>query len=79
MGDAGGFGPAERWRFDWQRPYTKDEWLDQVPTSGGHNRFPPGKLDELLVGLGDAIDRAGGTFRMRYVTWVSTATRTATA
>lgn len=62
-----------------ERAYTKDEWLDQVPTSGGHNRFPPGKLDELLVGLGDGIDRAGGSFPMRSVTWVATATRIATA
>ncbi len=34
--EAGGFGEPEQWRFDWDRPYTRDEWLDQVPTMGGH-------------------------------------------
>ena len=25
---AGGFGEPEQWRFEWQRHYTRDEWLD---------------------------------------------------
>ena len=29
----GGFSDPEQWRFDWERPYTRDEWLDQVPSS----------------------------------------------
>ncbi len=28
---AGAFGDPEQWRFDWDRPYTRDEWLDQLP------------------------------------------------
>ena len=28
---AGAFGGAEQWRFGWDRPYTRGEWLDQVP------------------------------------------------
>jgi len=71
----GGFGQAEQWRFDWEQVYTRDEWLDQVPTAGGHSRFPPATLNELLAGLGDAIDREGGSFTMRYVTVVLTAER----
>jgi hypothetical protein len=27
----GGFSDPERWRFDWERIYTRDEWLDQLP------------------------------------------------
>ena len=71
--EAGGFGPPEQWQFDWERLYTRDEWLDQVPTSGGHNQFPPGKLDELLAGTGAAIDAVGGRFRMTYTAVVVTA------
>jgi len=48
----GGFGQSEQWQFDWERSYTRDEWLDLVPTSGGHNQFPPPKLEELLAGIG---------------------------
>ena len=69
------FGEPERWHFDWERSYTRDEWLDVVPTSGGHNQFPPGRLDELLAGLGNAIDAVGGSFVMRYTTVVITTKR----
>jgi SAM-dependent methyltransferase len=71
--EAGRFGPPEQWQFDWERLYTRGEWLDQVPTSGGHNQFPPGKLDELLAGTGAAIDAVGGQFTMSYTAVVVTA------
>ncbi|MFC7648081.1 hypothetical protein ACFQX6_52140 [Streptosporangium lutulentum] len=32
--EAGGFGDPERWRFDGERSYTRDEWLDLAPTTG---------------------------------------------
>src|SRR5271156_6676285 len=31
---AGGFGEPEQWRFEWQRHYTRAEWLDHLPTTG---------------------------------------------
>jgi SAM-dependent methyltransferase len=43
MRQAGAFGDPEEWRFDWDRPYTRDEWLDVVPTFGGFSQFPPAK------------------------------------
>jgi len=61
-----GFSDIERLRFDWERPYTPDEWLDQVPTFGGHSTFPPEKLDAILSGMRAAIERNGGAFTMRY-------------
>lgn len=70
---AGAFGEPERSEFDWECSYTKGEWLDLVPTSGGHSNFPPGKLDELLAGLGAAIDAVGGRFTMGYVAVLLTA------
>ena len=73
----GGFAATERWRYDWQRTYTRDEWLDVVPTSGGHGKMPPEKMAELLAGLGDAVDAAGGSFPMEFATVAVTTTRTA--
>jgi SAM-dependent methyltransferase len=76
---SGAFGDPEQWRFDWDRPYTRDEWLDQLPTLGGHSQLPPAKLDEVLVGVGAAIDAMGGSFTMRYTTVVATAARAGAA
>jgi len=33
MRQSGGFGEPQEWRFDWDRTYTRDEWLDLVPTT----------------------------------------------
>lgn len=76
MREVGAFGEPEQWRFDWERTYTKQEWLDQVQTSGGHTQLPPGRLDELLAGLGAVIDATGGSCAMRYAAVVVTAART---
>ena len=65
---AGGFGKPERVRLDWESTVSRDDFLDQVPTAGGHARIPPERLAELLAGLGAAIDAAGGGFTMRYAT-----------
>jgi SAM-dependent methyltransferase len=73
--EAGAFGDPEQWRFDWERSYTRDEWLDQVPTFGDHSQFRPAKLAEVLAGIGAAIDATGGSFTMRYTAVVVTAAR----
>jgi SAM-dependent methyltransferase len=75
----GAFSDPEQRRFDWNRAYTRDEWLDLVPTSGGHSKFPSATLQELLAGIGAAIDEAGGSVTMHYTTVVVTATRADTA
>jgi SAM-dependent methyltransferase len=69
------FTEPERWEFGWGRAYTTAQWLDTVPTFGGHSRIPPEKLTELLGGIGHVIDEAGGTFTMGYTALVVTATR----
>jgi SAM-dependent methyltransferase len=79
MRSAGGFGEPEQWRFDWEWPYTRDEWLDVVPTLGGQGQLPPSVLGKLLAGMGAAIDAAGGTFPMAYTTVAVTASRLAAA
>lgn len=73
--EVGAFGAPEQWRFDWERAYTRDEWLDQLPTTGGHTRLPPAELEEVLAGIGAAVDSVGGRFTMRYATVAVTATR----
>jgi hypothetical protein len=75
MRQAGAFGDPQEWRFDWDRPYTRREWLDVVPTFGGYNQIPLAKQEELLAGLGAAIDAVGGSFTMGYTAVVATAVR----
>lgn len=73
---SGAFEEPEEWRFEWDRRYERDEWLDVVPTHGGHGQLPPGKLEELLAGIGAAIDAVGGNFTMHYSTVAVVATLT---
>ena len=70
------FGEPEQWNFGWDHSYTRDQWLEQVPTFGGHGQIPPAKLRELLAGIGAAIDAKGGSFTAHYITVVATAART---
>jgi len=78
MRQAGAFGEPEQWRFEWNRLYTRDEWLEQVPTFGGHSRIPPADQRELLAGIGAAIDTSGGTFTMGFTTLAVTTARAGT-
>jgi len=75
MREAGVFQDLDTWFFDWERPYTRDEWLDAVPTFGGNNQLPAAQRDELLAGVGAAIDDIGGRFTMGYTTVVATAVK----
>jgi SAM-dependent methyltransferase len=76
---AGGFSEPEQWQFDWERTYTRDEWLDQVPTHGHFNLLPPDKLATVLESVGAAIDAMGGSFTMPYTTVAVTAARASAA
>jgi hypothetical protein len=60
------FSEPAQCQFDWARSYTRDQWLEQVPTFGGHSQFPPDVLNELLAGTAAAIDAVGGSFIMGY-------------
>ncbi|WP_395292560.1 class I SAM-dependent methyltransferase [Kitasatospora hibisci] len=72
---SGAFDQPEQWSFDWERPYTRDEWLDQLRTGGDAARIPPARMAELLEGTGDAVDALGGRFTMRFTAVVVTAVR----
>jgi SAM-dependent methyltransferase len=72
---AGGFGDPVQWRFDWERSYTRDEWLDLLPTQGTLTRVPPDKLAEILEAVGAAIDALGGSFTTSHNTVAVAAVR----
>ncbi|MEU9066217.1 class I SAM-dependent methyltransferase [Streptomyces sp. NPDC048109] len=74
--ETGRFGDPEQWRFDWQRSYTREEWLELLPTTGGLTRLRPEQLAAVLGAVGHAIDALGGRFTMRYTTLATTAVRT---
>ena len=71
----GRFTEPEQWRFDWERPYTRDQWLALLPTTGGLTRLAPGPTAGILEAVGAAIDRLGGQFTMAYTTLATSAVR----
>jgi hypothetical protein len=71
---AGAFSEPEQWQFSWERPYTRDEWLDQLPSHGQLFVMAPDKLAQ-LEGIGAAIDAMGGSFTMPHTTVAVAAVR----
>ena len=74
---SGLFEPPERRQYGWEQRYSRQEWLDQLPTHSDHRTLPPETLDALLAGVGDTIDGLGGSLLVRYDTLVVTARRLA--
>jgi SAM-dependent methyltransferase len=72
------FTEPEQWRFDWERSYTRDQWLALLPTTGSLTQLPPDKVADILNVVGTAIDALGGRFTMQYTTLATTAIRTGT-
>ncbi|MFF4751074.1 class I SAM-dependent methyltransferase [Streptomyces sp. NPDC002514] len=78
MSGSGQFDDPEQWRFGWERSYTREQWLDLLPTTGGLTRLRPDQLAEVLDAVGGAIDSLGGRFTMNYTTLAVTAAHTGT-
>lgn len=76
MRKADAFGDPTAWRFDWEKCYTRDEWLDQLPTHGDHGQYPLAMVEEVQAGIGATIDEMGGSFTMGYATVGISAVRT---
>ncbi|MEQ4721921.1 class I SAM-dependent methyltransferase [Nonomuraea sp. B19D2] len=74
--EAGGFGDPEQRRYDWEQSYTRETYLEFLPTTGGLTRLSPDRLEEVLEGVGAAIDAIGGGFTMPITTLAVTAVRT---
>ncbi|MEU3742417.1 class I SAM-dependent methyltransferase [Streptomyces sp. NPDC032198] len=77
--ETGQFEEPEQWRFDWEQSYTRDQWLDLLPTTGGLTQLRPDQLAEVLDAVGGAIDSLGGRFTMTYTTLAATAVRAGTS
>ncbi|MEV6271823.1 class I SAM-dependent methyltransferase [Kribbella sp. NPDC051936] len=61
----GAFTGLERPAFSWTREYTRDEWLDQLRTSGlAKPLADAGELENVLTRTGAAIDAVGGAFTL---------------
>jgi SAM-dependent methyltransferase len=75
MRRAGGFAEPEQWRFDRRQTYTREQWLDHLPTTGALTRLAPDALAEVLDAVGAALDRIGGGFTMAYTTLAASAVR----
>ena len=71
------FGEPEHWQFDWERPYTRDQWLALLPTTGGLTQLGPDKLGEFLDTVGAAVDELGGHFTLPGITLAVSAVRNA--
>lgn len=69
------FGAPEEWHFAWERRWTRDEWLDQLPTTGGHTSLSAPQLAQVLAGVADSVDALGGVFTMHYTAVAVTAMR----
>ncbi|RDI63384.1 class I SAM-dependent methyltransferase [Nocardia pseudobrasiliensis] len=69
------FAEPRRHTYEWDRAYTRDEWLEMSATTGMATRLAPDVLTQLLDGLGAAIDAAGGALICRYTTVALTTTR----
>ena len=79
MREAGGFGDPERWRYDWERSYTREEWLAQLATSGALTPLPPDRRAEVLEAVGATLDAMGPSITVRLRTVAITAMRAGTA
>lgn len=77
--DTAEFSEPEHWRFDWEHSYTRDQWLDLLPTTGGLTQLSAVQLAEVLGSVGSAIVCLGGQFTMPYTTLAVAAARTCTA
>lgn len=63
-----GFRDVAERDYPWQRIYTRDEWLDLLPTYSDHHLLPDDQRARLLAGIGTVIDEMGGTITASYGT-----------
>jgi SAM-dependent methyltransferase len=77
LSNSAAFEQIERHTYPWERRYTRDEWLDQLPTHSDHRTLPRERLDALTAGVGAVIDQLGGDLVVHYDTVLVTATRLA--
>lgn len=62
------FTRLERRSYSWQRSYTTDTWLDELPTHSGHRTLSPEILARVLGEVGELIEGLGGKIVVEYTT-----------
>lgn len=72
---SGRFHDPEQWRFDWEREYTRQQWLGLLATTGGLTQVPADTTAKILAAVGRTIDSLGGGFTMQYTTLAVAAVR----
>jgi hypothetical protein len=65
--------------WHWDLRYSRDEWLDQMLTSGEASQLSATTLNDLIEGSGGVIDAAGGAFSMHFTTVAIVAPRLSTS
>ena len=60
-----GFEEPEQWRYDWDRHYSRDEWLELLSTYGSMTMLAADQRAEILAGVEPAIKDG---FTLPYVT-----------
>ncbi|MFB9236391.1 class I SAM-dependent methyltransferase [Plantactinospora siamensis] len=74
---SGRFGPVRFRRYEWEKSYTTDGYLDLLMTYSGHRALPEPARDGLLACLANLIDgNHNGRISKRYLTWLALARRT---
>ena len=70
------FGPPEVHVTSWVATYDRDGYLDMLRTQSSYALLAPARLEELMQGIGDLVDRRlGGTVTKEYLTVLVTARR----
>ncbi|MGC3995032.1 MAG: class I SAM-dependent methyltransferase [Propionicimonas sp.] len=72
----GRFTDPEQWSADWEVDYSRDEWLDQLRTSGAMTRLDAAQQAAVLDRVAATIDAGGGTVRVAWTCLALVATRT---
>lgn len=73
---SGRFTEPEQWEFAWQQAYTRDAWLEVLPTYGTVAALSEPERAALLEQVGARIDAMGGSFQLPFTTVAVTAVRT---
>ncbi len=72
----GRFGPVSFRRYEWERTYSTDAYLEVLRTYSGHRALPPADLDGLLGCIRELIDAGyGGHITKRYLNQLRLAAR----
>ncbi len=73
LSSSGRFSDPEVRTYPWHKRYSREEWLDLLPTHSDHRTLPTERLASLLESVGAVIDDLGGTLDVRYTTWMVSA------